>query len=98
MFSDSTNLSFGSLSSDNIHLTWDDLFVFPHPLFYEVSVGSVNGSADILQWQETTDPNLTLNLDTDRTIAKELFVTVRGITPSGIYETVSKYLVIPPST
>ena len=43
-------------------LSWDDIFVSQYPLFYEVSVGTVEGGCNVLQWQETTGTSITFGL------------------------------------
>ncbi|XP_078321865.1 uncharacterized protein LOC111103999 isoform X3 [Crassostrea virginica] len=71
-------------------LSWDNIFVSQHPLFYEVSVGTVEGGCDILQWQETTGTSITFGLPPTITnmYKVSLYVYVRAINAGGTYEDV----------
>ena len=71
-------------------LSWADIFVSQHPLFYAVSVGTVEGGCDILQWQETTGTSITFGLPPTITnmYKVSLYVYVRAINAGGTYEDV----------
>ena len=69
-------------------LSWDGIFVSEFPLFYEVSVGTVEGGCDILQWQETTRTYITFGFPPTITNMYKisLYVYVRAISAGGTYE------------
>lgn len=57
-------------------------------MFYEVSAGSREGGADVVQWQETTETRVVLSIPRPTySESMPIFVTVRSINPSGAFNT-----------
>lgn len=74
--------------SNQLTITWDHVFHSEHPLFYEVSAGSYEGAADVLQWQETMETQAIFVVPQPRySDSKQIFLTVRSISPSGTFST-----------
>ena len=90
MFSDITMTWDRSL--EEVTVSWADVFHSDSPLYYEVSVGSVRGSGDIIQWQETSSTKLVFSLKHDNIgqNGKTIYAVVRAITLSGTYSTAKK--------
>lgn len=66
-----------------------------YPLFYEVTVGTVEGGSDILQWQETKQTYLKFGLPSTVKHASKvsLHVYVRAICAGGTYEDI-KFVIL----
>lgn len=81
-----------SRSLEEVTVSWSDVFQSDSPLYYEVSAGSVRGSGDILQWQETSSTELvfTLKQEDIGLYGKTIYAIVRAITLSGTYSTAEK--------
>ena len=79
-------------SQQEVSISWSDVFLSNSPLYYEVSAGSVGGSGDIIQWQETVSTELIFALNQDEVgpYGKTIYVVVRAITLSGTYSTAEK--------
>ncbi|XP_061176007.1 uncharacterized protein LOC133184958 [Saccostrea echinata] len=77
-------------------VSWDDVFISQHPLFYEVSAGTVEGGIDVLQWQETTGTSVTFGLPPTITNLSKLsvHVFVRAISASGTYEDIKGFITL----
>ncbi|XP_065943774.1 uncharacterized protein [Magallana gigas] len=78
-------------------VTWDNIFSSPLPLYYEVSAGTVEGGADIKQWQETTSTRTVLVLPPSVTNWSGLHVHifVRAITVGGTHNHIKGYIQLP---
>jgi len=69
---------------------WDNVFILDHPLYFEVTVqmpGQTEG--DLLQWQETTNTFIEIEIDLDQmtsTVGTVLF-SIRAISYCGLYST-----------
>ena len=79
-------------SQTEVTVSWSDVFLSDSPLYYEVSAGSIRGSGDIIQWQETlsTEIIFALNQDEVGPYGKNVYVVVRAITHSGTCSTAEK--------
>ncbi|XP_076075242.1 uncharacterized protein LOC143046127 [Mytilus galloprovincialis] len=76
---------------DDITLSWTNCFTYPGRLVYEVSVGTVQGGADVIQWQETTENIMIIKL-TEKLKTKvnlNLYCFIRAIGESGIFSSKS---------
>ena len=72
-----------SLSGSDLTLSWPDLFDSVHDLYFEVTMGSVYGGGDIMQWQLTKEPNMIVSLASAKSGAFSLSVVVTAIDPCG---------------
>ena len=87
-------------SNEKVTVSWDGVFSSDTSLYYEVSVGNVKGSGDIIQWQETKSKRLVFNLPKEDlgTYGKNVYAAVTAITPAGTFKTTLKeVLLTPPS-
>nr|XP_034332757.1 uncharacterized protein LOC105327902 isoform X2 [Crassostrea gigas] len=82
-------------AKEEFTVTWDDIFMSQYPLFYEVTVGTVEGGSDILQWQETKQTSLKFGLPptVKRALKVSLHVYVRAISAGGTYEDI-KFVIL----
>ncbi|XP_078322971.1 uncharacterized protein LOC111122905 [Crassostrea virginica] len=78
-------------------VSWDNIFPSPHPLYYEVSAGTVEGGSDILLWQETTSTNTTFTLPASVTSWSgiHVHVFVKAITVGGVCNEIKGYIKLP---
>lgn len=78
-------------------VTWDNIFWSPLPLYYEVSAGTVEGGADILQWQETTSTRTVFVLPPSviNWSGLHVHVFVRAITVGGTHSDIKGYIQLP---
>lgn len=78
-------------------VSWDGMFSSPHPLFFEVSAGKVQGGAEIIQWQETTQTSITFALPPAITSwsGLKVYVMVRAIAAGGLYEDAAGVITLP---
>lgn len=76
-------------------VSWEDVFISQYPLFYEVTVGTVEGGSDILQWQETKLTSVKFGLPpTVKNSSKlSLHIYVRAISAGGTFEDI-KFVII----
>lgn len=76
-------------------VSWDNIFTSQYPLFYEVSVGTVEGGSDILQWQETKLTSVKFGLPpaVNDTSKLSLHVYVRAVSAGGSFEDI-KFVII----
>lgn len=76
-------------------VSWEDVFISQYPLFYEVTVGTVEGGSDILQWQETklTSVKFGLPPTVKNTSKLSLHIYVRAISAGGTFEDI-KFVII----
>lgn len=81
--------------NEEFTVSWNDVFISQYPLFYEVTVGTVEGGSDILQWQETklTSVKFRLPPTIKKTSKLSLHVYVRAISAGGTFEDV-KFIII----
>ena len=70
-----------------VNVSWKKLFSTHQYIFYEVSAGTVLGSADIIQWQETKNTFIEFAIPSQIKSLSGLiiYVTVRGINDNGMY-------------
>lgn len=76
---------------DEIIINWSDCFINAGSLVYEVSVGTTQGGADVIQWQETKNTFINILL-TEKLKSKSnlnLFFLVRAIDHNGAYSSIS---------
>ncbi|CAC5375361.1 unnamed protein product [Mytilus coruscus] len=76
---------------DDITLKWTNCFTYPGRLVYEVSVGTVQGGADVIQWQETTENFIIIKLN-EKLKSKlnlNLYCFIRAIGESGVFSSKS---------
>lgn len=52
-FTDLTYLTSAWHGNGTVDLSWDGLFVSSSPLYFEVSIGTILGGSDVMQWVET---------------------------------------------
>lgn len=78
-------------------VTWDNIFWSSLPLYYEVSAGTVEGGADILQWQETTFTRTVFVLPPSVTnwSGLHVHVFVRANTVGGTHSDIKGYIQLP---
>ena len=78
-------------------VNWNKIFSSPHPLYYEISAGTVEGGSDILLWQETTSTSIVFSLPNSVTSWSGLHVhlIVKAITMGGVYEDIKGYIQLP---
>ncbi|KAK3612516.1 hypothetical protein CHS0354_024488 [Potamilus streckersoni] len=83
-------------SDGSVTVSWDSLFYSKYQLQYEVSAGTVQGGSDIIQWQETRENQLVFSFDKEviGPAGKDVFVSVRAISPSGLYETANAQILL----
>lgn len=81
--------------NEELTVSWNDVFISQYPLFYEVTVGTVEGGSDILQWQDTklTSVKFRLPPTIKKTSKLSLHVYVRAISAGGTFEDV-KFIII----
>lgn len=81
--------------NEEFTVSWNDVFISQYPLFYEVTVGTVEGGSDILQWQDTklTSVKFRLPPTIKKTSKLSLHVYVRAISAGGTFEDV-KFIII----
>ncbi|CAG2198380.1 unnamed protein product [Mytilus edulis] len=75
---------------DEITISWSDCFSISDSLVYEVSAGTTQGGADVIQWQETTNTFITLQL-TEKLKSNSnlnLFLFIRAIGQNGAYSSI----------
>lgn len=74
--------------NEEFTVSWEDVFISQYPLFYEVTVGTVEGGSDILQWQETklTSAKFRLPPTIKKSSVVSLHVNVRAISAGGTFE------------
>ena len=86
-------------NSQTATASWQNVFTTDHPLYYEVSVRLEDGDGDIVQWQETTDRDIDIELKTEKIpeTGATLEFSVRAINHAGYFETVSAHLFVPGS-
>jgi len=70
-----------------VKVSWKKLFSTHQYIFYEVSAGTVLGSADIIQWQETKNTFIEFAIPPQIKSLSGLiiYVTIRGINDNGMY-------------
>ncbi|KAK3612504.1 hypothetical protein CHS0354_024474, partial [Potamilus streckersoni] len=83
-------------STGSVKTSWDSVFTSDYPLQYEVSAGTVQGGSDIIQWQETRLNQLIFSVDKESIgpTGKDVFISVRAISPSGLYETANAHILL----
>lgn len=71
----------------SVKVSWKKLFSTHQYIFYEVSAGTVLGSADIIQWQETKNTFIEFAIPPQIKSLSGLiiYVTIRGINDNGMY-------------
>ncbi|XP_052707847.1 uncharacterized protein LOC128183063 isoform X2 [Crassostrea angulata] len=81
--------------NEEFTVSWEDVFISQYPLFYEVTVGTVEGGSDILQWQETklTSVKFRLPPTIKKSSVVSLHVNVRAISAGGTFEDI-KFVII----
>lgn len=81
--------------NEEFTVSWEDVFISQYPLFYEVTVGTVEGGSDILQWQETklTSVKFRLPPTIKKSSVVSLHVNVRAISSGGTFEDI-KFVII----
>lgn len=74
--------------SEEFTVSWKDVFISQYSLFYEISVGTVDGGSDVLQWQETTSTSIKFGLPPgfEKFSKLSLHVFVRAISAGGTFE------------
>lgn len=72
-------------NGSHILVNWNDCFTSLRQLIYEVSVGTTQGGADVIQWQETLNDYIEIQLPgklTDQTDVK-LYFYIQAIGDNG---------------
>lgn len=74
--------------NEEFTVSWKDVFISQYSLFYEVSVGTVDGGSDVLQWQETTLTFIKFSLPpgVEKFSKLSLHVFVRAVSAGGTFE------------
>ncbi|ESO88616.1 hypothetical protein LOTGIDRAFT_234474 [Lottia gigantea] len=73
---------------------WIDIFVSNwKALIFEVSLGTKQGSGDVIQWQETRNDRIRLTLPKHRKY-KQLYLTLTAVDPCGLFTTIRKIIVL----
>ncbi|ESO88673.1 hypothetical protein LOTGIDRAFT_165459 [Lottia gigantea] len=62
-------------------------------LIFEVSLGTKQGSGDVIQWQETRNDRIRLTLPKHRKY-KQLYLTLTAVDPCGLFTTIRKIIVL----
>ena len=85
-------------SDEKATVSWDGVFNSDISLYYEVSVGNVKGSGDIIQWQETKSKRLVFKLPKEDLgmYGKNVYAAVTAITPAGTFRTTLKEVLLTP--
>ena len=65
--------------------SWNSVFTSLHPLYYEVSAGSVQAGVNIIQWQETNQTSIMFGIPSSVLVKSGLpvHVTVRAVSVGG---------------
>ncbi|XP_071784665.1 uncharacterized protein [Asterias amurensis] len=69
-----------------VDLTWDEMFMSSSPMFFEVSLGTVLGGSDVMQWIETMDTGMRVSPLVPHT---DYYLTVTAVNAAGLPETVN---------
>lgn len=71
--------------NNEVNVSWNNIFISPYQLYYEVSAGAVEASINILQWQETTNTNITFGIPSSVGAISGLpiHVTIRSVSVGG---------------
>ena len=72
-----------------VDLAWPDLFRSSSPLVYELSLGSLPGAADILQWVETAQAGLEVSPLAPHT---DYHLTLTAVNAAGLSVTANKII------
>ncbi|XP_072034094.1 uncharacterized protein [Amphiura filiformis] len=78
------------LEDTKVQITWTGVFMSTSQLIYEVSIGTVEGGSDVLQWVETLDTHLEMSPLHPST---DYYIAISAINTVGLYETI-KYVII----
>ncbi|XP_055958950.1 uncharacterized protein LOC126830718 isoform X3 [Patella vulgata] len=74
-----------SFDGKSMEMSWRDLFTSAwQNLYYEVSLGTSLGGADVMQWQETKVASLTIQMP-DISELPELYLTITAVDPCGLF-------------
>ncbi|XP_022088109.1 uncharacterized protein LOC110977889 isoform X2 [Acanthaster planci] len=79
------------LGDGTVDLAWDGLFSNPYSssLVYEVSLGTIPGGSDVMQWVETTETGMRVSPLAPYT---DYHLTLTAINAAGLSQTVNKIL------
>ena len=69
-----------------VDLSWDGLFVSSSPMFFEVSLGTILGGSDVMQWVETMHTGMRVSPLVPHT---DYYITVTAINAAGLPQTVN---------
>ncbi|GFS26886.1 hypothetical protein ElyMa_005229600 [Elysia marginata] len=82
-----------NLTSTNLTVDWTGVFSsYWSDLVYEVTVGSKIGASNIVQWQETTETSMTLELSNSEVKEFNLSLIITAYDQCGLYNTYSSGL------
>ncbi|KAK3801472.1 hypothetical protein RRG08_010052 [Elysia crispata] len=82
-----------NLTSTNLTVDWTGVFSsYWSDLVYEVTVGSKIGASNIVQWQETTDTTMTLELSNSEVKEFNLSLVITAYDQCGLYNTYNSEL------
>ena len=69
-----------------VDLSWDEMFLSSSPMFFEVSLGTVLGGSDVMQWIETMNTGMRVSPLVPHT---DYYLTVTAVNAAGLPETVN---------
>ncbi len=72
-----------------VDLGWDGLFASSSPMFFEVSLGTVLGGSDVMQWVETMNTVMRVSPLVPHT---DYFLTVTAVNAAGLPKTVNEVI------
>ncbi|XP_055958617.1 uncharacterized protein LOC130013975 [Patella vulgata] len=82
---DSKLLIARSFDGKSMKMSWRDLFTSTWKnLYYEVSLGTSPGGADVIQWQETKVASLTIEMP-DISKLPRIYLTITAVDPCGLF-------------
>ncbi|XP_064650290.1 uncharacterized protein LOC135501842 [Lineus longissimus] len=70
-----------------ITISWRGLFNSSSPLSYEISWGTAQYGADVVQWQESTDEEIDLLIPIGYLAIHPSYLTITAINSAGLYKT-----------
>ncbi|XP_071798435.1 uncharacterized protein [Asterias amurensis] len=86
---DLTYLTSAWHGNGTVDLSWDGLFVSSSPLYFEVSIGTILGGSDVMQWVETTNTGMRVSPLVSHT---DYYLTVTAINAAGLPQTVNNII------
>ena len=88
-FTDLTYLTSAWHGNGTVDLSWDGLFVSSSPLYFEVSIGTILGGSDVMQWVETMNTGMRVSPLVSHT---DYYLTVTAINAAGLSQTVNNII------